>query len=250
MKIWAAENFARRPTLLVCGVGGLAHALTQVLVRSLLVDRSALANVTLGKTFGKTVLRLDEVKAILLICQSGMTVAEVLWFHGQLWKLVLSENGGDVNQQMRFIIFSSQEMRLAHRAQLARGLMVPELNGQHGYAFCEWAGGLKGLLDAMTTTEPTDAQNWEVLKRDDIRRHQITALSEALLGGNMEAVRVKSMAVWTQFKSLEIEIDSYCAPHCHTNGNQWRSWLRDAVTKDVTPEMVARGRSLLSLLNL
>jgi len=250
MNTFSADEFGEPPTLLVCGVGAFARALTQVLVGSSRAEQVDLAKASHGESFGTSVSRLHRVGTVLLIWHKDQTLADMLWSHGQLWRLILSENGEDICQSIRWVISSPAALSVDQRAQLARGLMVPEVNGKYGYALWARAAGLKGLLEAIETTAPTEAQEWEARKRDDFKRQHLASLKNSLLDGNLDAVRADSQAVLAQFKSLEIEIDFYCVPPGHPNGGQWRSWLKEAVTRDVTHEAVARGQSLLPLLNL
>lgn len=250
MKTLSDAGFDELPSLLVCGDGAFARALTQVLVGSLRAEQVDLAKAGHGESFGKTVSRLHRISTVLLIWHKEQALADMLWSHGQLWRLILSENGDNDCQSIRWLISSPTALTVDQRAQLARGLMVPEVNGQFGYALCERASGLKGLLETMATTTPADAQEWEARMNHDFKRQQLISLRNSLLNGNLGAVRAASQAVLAQFKSLEIEIDFYCVPPGHPNGGQWRAWLKEAVTRDVTLEMVAHGRSLLPSLNL
>ncbi len=244
----------KRPDTLIVGEGACARALSAVIqgAETVIFETTGDGS-SLPKGWESRIRKLSplqDVKTILLIWQSDMSAGDLLWRHARLWEFLLEWNSKDEFQKIGWVIVTNQVPGEEQRQQLARQILVPDLSGDHGYVFWGRTSGLPKLLEAVEQTHRGDCQEWQARRLHDAKRRQLAGLRKVLLDGDLDAVSKNSQAVLAQFKALEIEIDNYCVPNCHTNGNQWRSWLRNAVTNDVTPEMVARGRSFLPLLNL
>ena len=244
----------KRPDILIVGEGSCARALSAVIqgAETVIFETKGDGS-SLPKGWESRIRKLSplqNVKAILLIWQSDMSAGDLVWRHSRLWEFILEWNGDDEFQKMGWVIATAHTQSAEQRHQLARQLLVPDLSGDHGYVLWERNSGLLELLEVVEQVHRVDRQEWEARKQHDAKRRRLADLTKVLLNGDLEDVGNYSQAVLAQFEALEMEIDNYCVPNCHTHGNQWRSWLRDAVTNDVTPEMMARGRSLLPLLNL
>lgn len=242
------------PRALVIGAGVYARTLAEILgtgglVTAAMLEQGLRLPNDIEELKGKLPVWSD-VSSVLLLWETGLSQADVIWRHLRLWELVKDWTERPEFHEISWIVVLSDPINDDSRDSLQRQLSVHAFDGSHGYSLWERSSGLGELLNLMQTTPKTDLQTWHVRQRGDAGRMVLAALHEALSGGDFAVIKCATDAAWTYFESRLIQLDFYCHPPCHPNGHAWRGWLRDAVTRPVTPDIHRAGCELLPMLTL
>jgi hypothetical protein len=248
------EWIKKPPRTLVVGEGVYARALAGILAPGGLVTAKMLLQGLrvphdMPGMRGKPRVWRD-VGLIVLLWESELSTADVIWRHAQLWRTIQEWTEHLEFHELKWIIGLIDLPDNDTRERLRQQLLVSALDGNDGYGLWDRSSGLPRLLDLAEATCGVVYQEWEARKREDTGRLMLGDVRDALRAGDAGPIKSAANAAWDHFKLRLVDVDSYCQPPCHPNGHRWRDWLRDAVTNPVTPDTQQRGNEMLALLNL
>jgi hypothetical protein len=236
------------PQHLVVGNGPYTAALAQLLrTVSLRLD-----HIQAGPDLDEVVRYsrvLDDVRALVFIVPAEMSAPEALCHHQRLWDWVERLTRGKDCHAIGFVFVLGGEVPSAFDRAIATGLAIPAFDPiVSGHAIWRRSGTLQSLLDLLLHTARKDLQSLRGRRAEDIRRKSLVALAaESKSGTDDQAFSAAAATVMDAFRGREYDLDLFCLPPCHHNGNVLRAWLRSAVTGPVTLEIRKQGIELLAL---
>lgn len=227
------------PTTLVFGEGAYSDALSQVLKAGNL-EFDALNVTRLLPDSSPTPLVWNDLRLVFLIGVPRQSAGDLLVAYRSLWDHVqyLTDEQEEHRLAVVFILPGSNG---GTEASLVRGLGLPEIvPARSGIGIARMGESLAEILALASRVEPRDFVTTRNRLAADARRCALRQLKEAFLieanpCASTEMIRSAANAVMEQFRGCEYDLDLFCRPPRHPNGNTLRQWLSRAVTREVTP---------------
>jgi hypothetical protein len=235
------------PQYLLAGDGPYAAALASLLrtVSLRLDDVHAGPNSMKASYYPRV---LDDIRTLVLVVPEEMRAPEALYHHQCLWDWIEKLTRGKDCHASGFVFVLGTEAPAKFDHALATSLAVPAVDPIiSGHAIWRRSGALQSLLELLRQTAHKDLQALRGRRAADIRRKSLVALAvESRSGTDERALLAAATKVADAFRGREYDLDLFCLPPCHRNGNLLRAWLRHAVTGPVTPETRRQGGELLA----
>jgi hypothetical protein len=234
------------PRIIVAGDGPFATKLAL----SLNATELTLAKLEGGpepKSDGAFDRRLNNLESVLFVVPDGMSAAEAMWHHHWLWDWVEKLTAGKDCHEICFIFILPADISGEFDHAIAASLAVTAINPVlSGHAIWRRSGKLEELIELSGRKTGKDLQALRGRRAADVRRNCI-ALFVATIKSDETGVSWSKSAsrVADAFKNREYDLDLFCLPPCHRNGNLVREWLRSIVTGHLTPEIKNECRLLL-----
>lgn len=191
-----------------------------------------------------------QVECAILCWQNDLALADLLWRHERLWSLLQESTELREFHEIRCVIAMYDAAGGQPEELLRDQLRVTNLDGSAGYSVWKRTTGLAMLLNLVASSRTTTSRHWTRRKEGDPGYRLLVNLQIELKEGKTQSVIHAASRAWNHFEARQAHLDYYCEPPRHSNGNEWRKWLRRTVTEPVTPDIVETGRALLPRLNV
>jgi len=227
------------PKILVLGEGPYSHALSQVL-KAAHLGFDAVGVSGLLPDSSPTPLVWNDLRLVFLICDSSHSAGDLLASFRRLWDQVQILTTEQEEHRLA-VVFILPRRDDAMEPSLARGLGLSEIDpARSGIGIARMGDSLVDILDLASRVKPTDFVTVRNRLASDDRRKALRQLGalmsdEANVGISRESMRHAAAEVTEQFRGCEYDLDLFCRPPRHPNGNTLRQWLNRAVTGVVTP---------------
>jgi len=241
---WLADP----PEILVAGDGPYASALSLIL-KSGRIRFDELESSPAPFPGGAYPLVLDELRIVFFAAGLHQGAADLLAAHAGLWRWVERLSTGKEEHAIALVfILPDESARI--EASLALALALPEFDpATSGHAVVRMDEPLEAVLSAAAQTVPRDGvilrNRIEADRRLGALRHLREAASKN--DGDPEDLIAAAEAVVETFAGREYDIDLFCRPPRHSNGNALRELLHRMVTGEVTPSCREEILTKLSL---
>lgn len=220
--------------ILVAGDGCYASVLAAVLGAGR-IGGGALAE-SLGNEIGAAMPQvLGGLEMVFLVCGAGQAAAGILSMHRGVWERV-DHLSAERDEHQLAIIFVLPECGDRLEESLALGLGLTTMNpATCGHAVVRMSDPLGKILAKAAQTVPRDAVVLHNRLLAD-RRHRALVGLKMAAPDDLAALQSAAAEVLEAFHEREYDLDLFCLPPCHPNGNAVRGLLQRAVTHMVTPE--------------
>jgi len=227
------------PELLVVGESLFAHALGGILGITPVPPRIFQESGNDSRS-GTELLVLSRLRLIFVVAGLGDSAGDLVALHRGLWEWVVRFTADQEEHRLRLVFILPPPFdRLA--SSLASGLAFPSLEAA-GKA-CSIVAMDLSLADLLTTASTTAMTDFVAVRgrfKADLRRNALRRLADLVSRSDAgsevaEAIRDAAVAVTEVFRNQEYDLDLFCRPPRHRNGNLLRQWLGHAVTGMVTP---------------
>jgi hypothetical protein len=223
------------PHLLVLGEGAYARALAQVLAAACIRPDEIAAEPAPNEVGGYTKV-LGSLERVILVAGAGDTAADLLRWHEAVWQWIekLSPEGDQHDVAILFVLADASGSSLADGLALGLGLekIDPATTG-HGIA--RMSDSLETLCTTLAAIRPMDLPPLRARRAANERHQALEMLKHAASLNEPATLRVAAERVQVAFTGQEYNLDLFCRPPSHRNGNLLRGWLNRIVTGGVTP---------------
>jgi hypothetical protein len=190
----------------------------------------------------------DDLKWSFLVVMETMAPAEALRCHSEVWDWVEKLSSEKEQHELAFVFVLPPGTPQSYEAALAAGLILPAIDPlTSGHAVWTQSGSLGELIVLAGSTPPSDVVRLRGRRASDSRHIALTRLIDAARGNDPAQGREAAMEVLASFSGQEYDLDLFCRPPFHQNGNLLRDWLDTAVTTIVTPESWVEQRRKLAV---
>ena len=237
------ELFHSPPKTLVLGSGAYALALAQILDAGRVNPGELLKDPEPNESGGYPRVFCD-LERVFMVVASDQSPAEVLRCHEGLWNWVgkLSPDGDQ--HELCIIFILPESAGGSFEESLALGLGVPMVDLQKvGHSVAPASNPLQDLLSSLSRTHPSDLPPLKARQAGDSRHAALKALRKA---DTAEFLQDTARHVIELFAESEYQLDLFCRPPSHRNGNLLRGWLRDTVASTVTPDYLMDSKPELA----
>lgn len=181
---------------------------------------------------------LDNLESALMLVPEGMSPAETICHHQWLWDWIEKLTSAKDCHPVSFVFILDSAAPTDFDRALATGLAMHTMDPRtYGHAVWRRSGTTDSLTTLLRATLPRDLQTLRGRCAADARSKAIATFA-ALLKANADHIAISRAAnqIASAFKDHEYDLDMFCLPPCHRNGNVFRQWLQSAVTGSVTPD--------------
>lgn len=195
---------------------------------------------------------LDHLETVFLVIPYDIAPAEALWHHHWVWDWIEKLTLGKEFHEVAVIFVLGAEVPTSFDHALATSLAVVAVDPAIcGHAIWRSSGELPDLIKLTRQSIRKDLQALRCRRAADVRGKSLRALAAAVRSDADDKVwSAVVSAVADAFRKTENDLDLFCFPPCHRNGNLLREWLHSAVTEPVTPVIKKRGEELIPLILL
>jgi len=234
------------PSVLLLGQGSYASALAFV-VGAATLDWEAASAGPQPNADGRLPRVLDPLERVFAVPDSNRSDADILGGLEGVWAWIEKLSGGGPEHEVALLLIAPPRRGEALKRAMAIWLGVGEADlAAHGHAVCEMGMPLAELLISLRAVVPCDRVRLLNRRAADLRRRALTDLSVVIQGAaGGSAIPAAATAVVRAFDEGQHEVDLFCRPPSHANGNRLRALLKRLVTEAVTPELVQEARALL-----
>lgn len=228
------------PETLVTGDGPYAVALASVL-GTVAVSSDRLLAGPEPNAAGGYPRALKHLKRGFLVVPETTSPADAIRSHQAVWDWIEKLSAAGPEHEVAFLLVAPPHEgdALRHAIAVWLGLNEAEL-AEHGHAVCEMGIPLAELLAVLSSVAPCDRVRLLNRRKADLRRRALAGLAEAVgTVGEGSVIQATARAVADLFKGSEHDLDLFCQPPSHANGNRLRSMVKKLVTEPVTPEFAA-----------
>lgn len=234
------------PQILVVGDGPYSAALSGILAAPRVLPQKLL--VGLDPNSNKPSV-LDDLEKVFVVVNSSQSAADVLCCHEALWKWVIELTFAKDEHDLSIQFILPLGTGTNFEESLAVGLAAPSIDPQStGHGISRMSDGLDQLLEVASRIVPKDLICLHGRRMADASRKALGQLHEAAAKPDFAATRAAATEVLELFHRREHDLDLFCRPPCHQNGNKLRWLLEQIVTKSVTQDY--RESSTQEVLNL
>jgi len=227
------------PKILVLGEGAYSHALSRVLKAGHLGFDALGISLRLPDT-SPTPLVWNDLRLVFLIGDPGRSAGDLLAFSRRLWNLVQTLTTEEEEHRLA-MVFVLPRANDTMESALVRGLALGESDpARCGIGIARMGDSLAEILALASRVDPKDFVAVRNRLAADSRRRALLQLRDSLsveanACDSTDSIQSAAAAVAEQFRGCEYDLDLYCHPPRHPNGNVLRQWLNRAVTGMVTP---------------
>lgn len=236
---------ASPPETLVAGEGAFAAALALILGAGR-IEFEALRTDPFPLPGGAYPLVLDELRRVFLVAGTHHGAAELLAAHAGMWRWVERLSEGRDQHLLAVVFVLPPEAGEGLISSLALALALPGFDpATSGHSVVRMDEPLEKLLETAAATRARDAVVLRNRIEADQRHAALRELAKAAGapdapspdGATDEALQLATARVLEQFAGREYDLDLFCRPPHHANGNALRQALRRIVTGEVTPTL-------------
>lgn len=234
------------PRSLVVGDGAYARALAFVLGSDQFSPKNLLAKPAAMTGQGHPLV-LAKLERVCLVASSTNGAPELIRWHKGIWNWVgrLSRNGDEHDLAIIFILPDKHGSDLVQSLRTDLALSESELR-EHGHDICFMTDSLASIATSISAVRPMDFATLAGRRRADVRHAAIDRLRATLSQSDYGVYQEAVQAVAAAFRGAEYQLDLFCQPPAHRNGNALRQWLGASVTGQVTPEQWRDQRSTIA----
>lgn len=190
---------------------------------------------------------LEQLAHAILVVPEQMSVAEAVECHGLVWHWIAKLSSTGDEHELRFLLVLPPHASADYERGLAMGLGLPEIAREKaGHGIWKQSGSLADLINAVRTIHPSDMVALRCRRAADARHIALARLRNSVEAADADGVKVAAGEVAALFSGHEYQLDVFCRAPSHRHGNLLRSWLRETVTKGVTPDSLAAAKADLS----
>lgn len=243
------EWLVNPPVNLVVGHGPYAAAVALILGASRLSFDPLLSGPA-ADDHGRFPRVFGDLSRILLVVPDTMSAEEALCAHEAAWAWVVKLAPEADQHELAFLFMLPPDATDGFESALAAGLGLEGFGtGAVGYWAWRRSGALDDLIHVLTTLAPADLLVLKTRRSADRKHFAIKSLQQKLKSGEAAAIAQAAEAVIESFRDMEYQLDVFCAPPSHQNGNLFRGWLQRVVSPNSTPtgwhQEIAQVRSWL-----
>jgi len=229
---------AESPETLIVGDGPFALALALILnaghigFESLMAAPAPLAS-------GAFPLVLDSLQRVFLVAGTHHCIADLLTARAGVWGWVERLSVEREYHPVAVIFVLRPETGEGFISSLALALGLDEFDQpSSGHSVVRMGDPLKKMLTTADRTARRDAVTHQSRLKADRRYRALMRLRTVGVDdtGDSESMRIVAASVLEVFFEREYDLDLFCCPPSHPNGNVVRKLLNKAVTGSVTQE--------------
>jgi hypothetical protein len=227
---WKDES----PECLVGGDGPYAAALAATF-ETVAISLNQLRSEPEQKAGGGFTRVLENLKRSFVVVPDSMSPVEALACHESLWSWVQKLTAGKDQHDLVFVFLLPATASASWKKALLVGLGVDGIAPTTiGHVIWQHSGCLRELLDLVVNTKPCDLVALRARRAADAKHLVIERLRVAMTNDDLSAGRNAAREVLSAFSGYEYQLDLFCRPPSHPNGNLLRRWLTTAVNDSVT----------------
>jgi hypothetical protein len=233
---WLAEP----PHSWVVGSGAYGQALALVLGAEPMTYEM-LAVTPEAEMGGRLPRVLNELDRVILLPESGHSAADVLRIWEAVWRWIERLSAAGEDHEVVFLVLASPSGKesMARALSVGMGMSEKEMSA-HGQVVGEAGMPLSELIELLQSAKPCDHVRLVNRRNADACRRALAELVMAAeSGGAGDDITTAAERVRGAFGGREYDLDLFCQPPSHANGNRLRNMVKRLVTEPVTPEFAA-----------
>lgn len=221
------------PRILVIGNGNYALTFAQILGASLLDPNQLLRkpaeieNSSLPMVFG-------DLERVVLVEGNRRSAAHLLIIYQTFWRWIEKLSPKGDQHDLSFLIILSESQGYVYERALALGLGLDSVDPEtSGHGVVRFSDSLEYIFKTLLSIRPMDLPSLRGRIKMDARHNAVRALR---LAHTPESLKTAAKEIQSVFLEQEFNLDLFCKPPNHRNGNKLRQLLWQIQTTDLTPK--------------